>query len=97
MQDSDILSVYSLPAALAMGLFDEQALLQLRLPMALGGAGMRRAVEHYAGAYLASVMRAAEVDGCDKARLLSVSGRGAGASFPRRRSATCSPPPNSRC
>jgi hypothetical protein len=44
-------------------LFDEQALLQLRLPMALGGAGMRRAAEHSAGAYLASVLRAAEVDG----------------------------------
>jgi hypothetical protein len=44
-------------------LFDVQALLQLRLPMALGGAGMRRAAEHSAGAYLASVMRAAEVDG----------------------------------
>jgi len=44
-------------------LFDEQALLQLRLPLALGGAGMRRAAEHSAGAYLASVMRAAEVDG----------------------------------
>ncbi len=44
-------------------LFDEQALLQLRLPMALGGAGMRCAAEHSAGAYLSSVMRAAEVDG----------------------------------
>jgi hypothetical protein len=37
--------------------------LQLRLPVALGGAGKRRAVEHSAGAYLASAMRAAEVDG----------------------------------
>ena len=44
-------------------LFTEHALLQLRLPMALGGAGMRRAAEHSAGAYLASVMRAAEADG----------------------------------
>jgi len=44
-------------------LCDEQALLQLRLPMALGGAGMRRAAEHSAGAYLASVLRAAEADG----------------------------------
>ena len=44
-------------------LFTEQASLQLRLPMALGGAGMRRATEHSAGAYLASVMRAGEVDG----------------------------------
>ncbi len=44
-------------------LFTEQACLQLRLPMALCGAGMRRATEHSAGAYLASVMRAGEVDG----------------------------------
>jgi hypothetical protein len=43
-------------------LFTETALLQLRLPMALGGAGMRRAAEHSAGAYLASVMRAGEAD-----------------------------------
>ena len=51
--------------ALAHGvavLFPQQALLQLRLPIAIGGAGMRRAAEHSAGAYLASVMRAAEVD-----------------------------------
>ena len=51
--------------ALAHGvgiLLPEQALLQLRLPLALGGAGMRRAAEHSAGAYLASVMRAAEAD-----------------------------------
>ncbi len=43
-------------------LFDEKALLQLRLPMALCGAGMR-AQPSTAGAYLSSVMRAAEVDG----------------------------------
>jgi hypothetical protein len=51
--------------ALAHGvgvLFPESALLQLRLPMALGGAGLRRAAEHSAGAYLASVMRAGEAD-----------------------------------
>ena len=53
--------------ALAHGmgvLFTESALLQLRLPMALGGAGVRRATEHSAGAYLASVMRAGEADQC---------------------------------
>ena len=44
-------------------LLTEQALLQLRLPMSLAGAGMRRAAEHSAGAYLASVMRAGETDG----------------------------------
>ena len=44
-------------------LFEEQALLQLRLPLALGGAGMRCAAEHSAGAYLASVLCAAEADG----------------------------------
>jgi hypothetical protein len=44
-------------------LFPEQARLQLRLPMALGGAGMRRAAEHAAGAYLSSVLRAGEADG----------------------------------
>ena len=52
--------------ALAHGvgvLFPEQARLQLRLPMSLGGAGMRRAAEHSAGAYLSSVMRAGEADG----------------------------------
>jgi len=52
--------------ALAHGvgvLFPEQARLQLRLPMALGGAGMRRAAEHAAGAYLSSVLRAGEADG----------------------------------
>jgi hypothetical protein len=41
--------------ALAHGvgvLFPEQARLQLCLPMAQGGAGMRRAAEHAAGAYL---------------------------------------------
>jgi hypothetical protein len=43
-------------------LFPESALLQLRLPIALGGAGMRRAADHSAGAYLASVMRAGEAD-----------------------------------
>ena len=43
-------------------LFSESALLQLRLPMTLGGAGMRRAADHSAGAYLASVMRAGEAD-----------------------------------
>ena len=51
--------------ALAHGLgvlLPEQALLQLRLPMSLGGAGLRRSEEHSAGAYLASVMRAAEDD-----------------------------------
>ena len=51
-------------------LFTEQARLQLRLPMALGGAGMRRAEEHSAGAYLASVLRAAEED-CWPAHLAS--------------------------
>ena len=51
--------------ALAHGvgvLFTESALLQLRLPLVLGGAGLRRAAEHSAGAYLASVMRAGEAD-----------------------------------
>ena len=51
--------------ALAHGvgiLFPERAWLQLRLPLTLGGAGMRRAADHAAGAYLASVMRAAEED-----------------------------------
>ncbi len=51
--------------ALAHGigiLFPERAWLQLRLPLPLGGAGMRRAATHAAGAYLASVMRAAEED-----------------------------------
>ena len=43
-------------------LFPERAWLQLRLPLSLGGAGMRRASDHAAGAYLASVMRAAEED-----------------------------------
>ena len=43
-------------------LFPERAWLQLRLPLSLGGAGMRRASDHVAGAYVASVMRAAEED-----------------------------------
>ena len=43
-------------------LFTESALLQLRLPLTLGGAGMRRAADHSAGAYLSSVMRAGQTD-----------------------------------
>ena len=138
-------------------LFSESALLQLRLPMTLGGAGMRRAADHSAGAYLASVMRAGEadrwpaysaagfsqaveelcahsglratdvcdpalphtqrffseaVDKCcfsallagsqlrDKARLLSVSGAGAGAwlgVIPSDALGTCFPQESSRC
>ena len=43
--------------------FSDQEWLQIRLPMALGGAGLRHAVEHLAGAYLASVANAAAADG----------------------------------
>ena len=46
-------------------LFDDNAWTQICLPFTLGGFGIRKAVEHAPGAYIASVSRAAFLDSWD--------------------------------
>ena len=58
--DSSIRSAFSLGTGI---LFDDSSWTQVCLPFRLGGFGLRSAVAHSAGAYLASVSVAARLDG----------------------------------
>ena len=49
-------------------LFPEAAVRQVNLPLRFGGLGLRRALDHASGAYLASVSGAAAADGWNRAK-----------------------------